>query len=104
MPPRTKTRPDRLDDRGVEQQANAEFSIDLPGLVGQRCSVAKAPTQRYVYVAPPKSPGVPAPLAWTLSAMALEDLDAQRVAAFEDDPPARKLKTFLAGMSTACDP
>jgi hypothetical protein len=104
VPPWTKTRPDRLDDRGVEQQANAEFSIDLPGLVGQRCSVAKAPTQRYVYVAPPKSPGVPAPLAWTLSAMALEDLDAQRAAAFEDDQPASKLKTFLAGMSTACDP
>jgi len=36
--------------------------------------------------------------------VASEDLDAQRAAAFEDDQPASKLTTFLAGMSTARDP
>jgi hypothetical protein len=99
VPPAAKPRPDKLDDHGVEQLANAEFSIDLPGL-RQRCSVANAATQRFVYIAPPKSPGVPAPLAWTLSAMAMDDLDDQRTDAFGTGQPASKLKAFLAGTGT----
>jgi hypothetical protein len=98
VPLTTRGRPDQLDDRGVQQLANAEFSFDLPGLPGQTCGVTKvagAPTQRYVYIAPPNSPGIPAPLAWTLSDMAMDDLDDQRADQFKDNQPGAALRDFL---------
>jgi hypothetical protein len=103
VPPTTAGRPDKLDDRGVQQRANGEFSVDLPGLRGQTCGVTHvpgAPTQRYIYIAPPDSPGIPAPLAWTLSDMAMDELDRQRAAAFAGGTPASGLRAFLEGTAT----
>jgi hypothetical protein len=100
VPPTTAGRPDKLDDCGVQQLANAEFSFDLPGLPGQTCGVTHvdgARTQRYVYIAPPNSPGIPAPLAWTLSDMAMDDLDDQRGDQFKGRQPGVALRDFLEG-------
>jgi hypothetical protein len=72
----------------------------LPGLPGETCGmthVAGAPTQRYVYIAPPKSPGIPAPLAWTLSDMAMDDLDDQRREELEPRQPGSAVRDFLQG-------
>jgi hypothetical protein len=103
VPPVTAGRPDKLDNRGVEQAANVEFSIDLPGLPGRTCQIGRGPTQRFVYIAPPQSPGIPAPLAWTLSDMAMDDLDEQRAAAFKPGTPAATLRAILAGAPMKCD-
>jgi hypothetical protein len=102
VPPLTAGRPDKLDDRGVEQAANAEFSLELPGRPGQTCRVGHAATQRYVTIAPPESPGVPAPLAWTLSDMAMDDLDHQRHQALADGTPAATLRHVLMGRHMSC--
>jgi hypothetical protein len=104
VPPVTAGRPDKLDNRGVEQAANAAFSTGLPGLPGVTCQVGLGPTQRYVYIAPPDSPGVPAPLAWTLSDMAMDDLDQQRAAAFNTGEPAATLRDVLQGTAISCRP
>jgi hypothetical protein len=77
------------------------FSIDLPGLPGQTCQVGRQKTQRFVYIAP-QSPGIPAPLAWTLSDMAMDDLDAQRAAAFKAGTPAATLREILTGTAMSC--
>jgi hypothetical protein len=103
VPPATAGRPDALDDRGVQQRSNADFSIALPGLPGQTCRVGKALTQRYVRIAPTESPGIPAPLAWTLSDIAMDDLDRQRKAALGNGTPASTLKRVLAGDPLDCD-
>jgi hypothetical protein len=102
VPPATAGRPDKLDNRGVEQAANATFSTALPGLPEQTCQVGRARTQRFVYIAPPLSPGIEAPLAWTLSDMAMDDLDEQRAAAFADGTPAARLRAILSGTSITC--
>jgi hypothetical protein len=87
VPPLAYLRTDKLDDRGVEQAANAAFSVALPGLPGTTCRVGLGVAQRYVRIAPTEHPGIQAPLAWTLSGMAMDDLDRQRGHAFSDPAP-----------------
>ena len=102
VPPLTAGRPDKLDDVGVEQLADAQFSVDLPGLDGATCQVGTKPAQRFVRIAPPDSPGIPAPLAWTLSDMAMDDLDRQRKSAFAATTPAATLRDALRGAELPC--
>ena len=102
VPPLTAGRPDKLDDIGVEQLAEARFSVDLPGIQGTSCQVGTKPAQRYVHIAPPDSPGIPAPLAWTLSDMAMDDLDRQRASAFAEATPAARLRDALRGAELSC--
>ena len=97
VPPLTAGRPDKLDERGVEQLADARFAVDLPGLTGQTCRLGKHGTRRSVHIAPPASPGIPAPLAWTLSDMAMDDLDDQRGAAFRPGTNVESLQDVLHG-------
>jgi hypothetical protein len=103
VPPLTAGRPDKLDDVGVEQLANARFSVDLPGIEGSSCRVGTMPAQRFVQIAPPDSPGIQAPLAWTLSDMSMDDLDRQRDAAFDGATPAATLRAALRGTHLACE-
>ncbi len=103
VPPLTAGRPDKLDDVGVEQLANARFSVDLPGVDGGSCRVGSMPAQRFVQIAPPDSPGIQAPLAWTLSDMSMDDLDRQRDAAFAGATPAATLRDALRGTQLACE-
>jgi hypothetical protein len=103
VPPATKARADKLDDRGVEQLANADFSLELPGRPGETCMIGSAPTQRYVFIAPGESPGIPAPLAWTLSRLAMDDLDRQRAKAMQEEP-VKRLRALLAGAAGPCTP
>jgi hypothetical protein len=114
VPPRTYQSVDKLDDRGVEQAANAAFSVAVPGLHGATCAIGTGPGQRYVRIAPTEHPGIQAPLAWTLSAMAMDDLDQQRQHAFGDIAlhdesarggtvtPARRLADILHGAPPTC--
>jgi hypothetical protein len=102
VPPLTAGRPDKLDERGVEQLADARFAVDLPGLTGQTCTLKTRGTRRSVHIAPPDSPGIPAPLAWTLSDMAMDDLDNQRRAAFGRGRPAARLRDVLHGTPLRC--
>ncbi len=88
VPPATAGRPDKLDDLAAEQLANARFSTDIPGRAGTTCTLSRRETQRFVRIAPPDSPGVPAPLAWTLSRLATDELDDQRHTALEKAPAA----------------
>lgn len=84
-PPLTKLRTYGLDGAGVEQLVEAEFSRPLPGMRTRTCAVNGSPsgsTDRYVRIAPTENPGIPAPLAWTLSKIARDDLDFQLGAAF----------------------
>jgi hypothetical protein len=117
VPPETKSRTGSLDSRGVEQLAQAEFSLDLPGVPGGTChlsappqgqsanrpanSAVPTPRDRYIRIAPGESPGVQAPLGWTLSRIAMNDLDNQRATALAD-APARELQLILAGASVPC--
>jgi hypothetical protein len=96
LPPATRGRPDQLDDRMLEQTANAAFSGYLPGKPGWTCQVGDGDGQRWVRIAPPSSPGIPAPLAWTLSRMAAQDLDGQRADAM-DDGPVDTLRQAISG-------
>lgn len=83
VPPSTKSRPDHLDDFIMEGEAAATFTGPLPGT----SEVVDLPTTagRYLRIGPRTSPGLPAPLAWSLSRLATDDLDAQRAAAMCDD-------------------
>lgn len=103
-PPVTAARADALDDRGVAQQANAEFSVALPGTRDVTCKIGFADTQRYVRIAPSEGPGVQAPLGWTLSKMAMDDLDAQRDKQFDPGTPASTLRAILRGGAVQCGP
>ncbi|GGU23443.1 hypothetical protein [Lentzea flava] len=60
IPPTTRGLPDELDDIGAEQRAKATF----PG--------------RFLAIRPEVSPGLQAPLAWSLSPLSIKDLDTQR--------------------------
>lgn len=60
IPPATRGLPDELDDIGAEQRAKAAFPC------------------RFLAIRPEISPGLQAPLAWSLSQLSVEDLDAQR--------------------------
>jgi hypothetical protein len=114
VPPHVYRSVDKLDDRGVEQAANAAFSVALPGLPGSACAIGTGPGQRYVRIAPTEHPGIQAPLAWTLSAMAMDDLDQQREHAFGDVAlhdesarggavtPVRRLADVLHGAALRC--
>jgi hypothetical protein len=55
-----------------------------------------------VRIAPGESPGIPAPLAWTLSRMAMDDLDRQRAAALREGSPGARLRAFLTGAEPDC--
>jgi hypothetical protein len=101
VPPLTAARSDRFDDRGVEQLANAEFSTALPGARDTTCTIGYGDGQRFVRIAPPQSPGVQAPLGWTLSRMSMDDLDRQRAEALEE-LPAVNLRDFLADGRIGC--
>ncbi|MFI7542875.1 hypothetical protein [Actinoplanes sp. NPDC049599] len=98
VPPSTKSRPDKLDDRAMEGQAAGIFTGPLPG-TARRCDV-DASTGRFVRIGPRTSPGLPAPLAWTLSRLATEDLTAQREVAV-DEAPAARLSSWARG-AVAC--
>ena len=75
VPPSTKDRPDKLDDRAMEAQAAGTFTGALPGSK-QECDIAPA-NGRFARIGPRTSPGLPAPLAWTLSRLATDDLTEQ---------------------------
>ena len=94
VPPSTFLRTDKLDDRGVEQLAKAAFSTALPGAPTEVCKLGEDGS-RFVKIAPPESPGVQAPLGWTLSQMSITDLDRQRALALTT-PPADALRELLA--------
>jgi hypothetical protein len=104
VPPRTAGRPDQLDDHGVEQLANATFSVAVPGANGETCQVGTGPTQRFLRIAPTESPGVPAPLAWTLSKIAMDDLDRQRTRALAVAPASTLLQVLRGGDLTCTRP
>jgi hypothetical protein len=86
VPPSTKSRPDRLDDRAMEGQAAGTFTGPVPGTTSW-CDIVPG-TGRFVRVGPRTSPGLPAPLAWTLSRLATDDLTAQRTRAVAEQGPA----------------
>jgi hypothetical protein len=98
VPPSTKSRPDRLDDRAMEAQAAAVFTGPLPG-TEKWCDVTGS-GGRFVKINPRTSPGLPAPLAWTLSRLATDDLNAQREAALDEIGPGM-LRSWAANL-VAC--
>ncbi len=61
IPPATQSRPDALDDIGAEQRAREMF-----------------PGDAFLAIRPEISPGLQAPLAWSLSPLSIKDLDDQR--------------------------
>ena len=107
VPPATAGRPGKLGDVGVEQLVEAEFSRPVPGQPQRLCSVGGPGgggldmSERYARIAPTRSPGIPAPLAWTLSEMAQNDLDKQREQAF-DPNWARALAEVVRDGLIAC--
>ena len=89
-PPLARAHAAATGEREIEQEARSTFLADPPGLAGIRCWLPGARDERtgttptwgrFVRVAPVVSPGLPAPLAWTLSQMSTGDLDDQRIAA-----------------------
>jgi hypothetical protein len=81
IPPSTKNRPDRLDDAVMEARAAATFQGPVPGT--QVPGTLNSESGRYLKISPHTSPGLPAPLAWTLSRLATDDLAAQRTEALQ---------------------
>ncbi len=81
VPPLTRSRPDQLDDLAMQQQAAGAFAGDVPG-TPDRCDI-EADAGRFVSISPSTTPGLPAPLAWTLSRLATADLNQQRMTALE---------------------
>jgi hypothetical protein len=86
VPLLTKPRPAKLTNRADEQEASNTFSGPVPGLAGV-CDLT-VDQGRFLIVSPLTSPGLPAPLAWTLSRLATNDLDAQRAAAVAKAGPS----------------
>ncbi len=84
VPPLTRSRPDQLDDLAMQQQAAGAFVGDLPG-TSDPCDIG-SDAGRYVSISPTTTPGLPAPLAWTLSQLATGDLNQQRTDALEKAP------------------
>ncbi len=97
VPPLTKSRPDELDDRAEEQLAAAAFTGAVPGQPAP-CDLATG-TGRFVVISPTTSPGLPAPLAWTVSQLAVDDLDAQRATAL-NHPGPKALQDWANGRLT----
>ena len=65
----------------MQQQAAGAFAGDVPG-TPDRCDI-EADAGRFVSISPSTTPGLPAPLAWTLSRLATADLNQQRMTALE---------------------
>ncbi|NUT33648.1 MAG: hypothetical protein HOV79_11300, partial [Hamadaea sp.] len=86
VPTSTRARPDALDERALEQQAAAAFAGRVPGSA-LACDLALN-EGRFVVISPRISPGLPAPLAWSLSTLATDDLSAQRERALVTLGPA----------------
>jgi hypothetical protein len=99
VPPLTKSRPDQLDDRAEEQMAAATFAGTVPGR-GAGCDLV-AGDGRFLVISPTISPGLPAPLAWTLSRLAVDDLDAQRGTALTKPGPTAVKAWAGGGLSCA---
>lgn len=78
IPPTTRSRPDELDDVGAEQRARATF-----------------PGGTFLAIRPQVSPGLQAPLAWSLSPLSIKDLDGQRDKAMKQ-PGVVALKARLS--------
>jgi hypothetical protein len=76
VPPVTQVRPAQLNGRAEEQTAAAIFTGPVPGQ-NAPCDLATG-AGRFLVISPLTSPGLPAPLAWTLSQVAVDDLNAQR--------------------------
>ncbi len=98
VPPLTRGRPDQLDDRAEEQQAAATFDGTVPGLTSG-CDLIKG-GGRFLVISPLTSPGLPAPLAWTMSRLATDDLTAQRVTALAGAGP-KAVAAWVSG-TVAC--
>jgi hypothetical protein len=79
VPLLTKPRPAKLNSREEEQEASDIFNGPVPGLAST-CNLT-GDQGRFLVISPLTSPGLPAPLAWTLSRLATNDLDAQRATA-----------------------
>ncbi len=94
VPTNTKDLPDELDDVIAEQRARAAFSGKLPG-VEEKCPLGGT-ADRFFTLHPVVSPGLQAPTAWTLSQLAVEDLDRQRGKALEQPAPTA-LKSWVGG-------
>ncbi|WP_027344765.1 hypothetical protein [Hamadaea tsunoensis] len=92
VPPSTKAKPDELDDRAMEQLAGSTFTGPVPGLSAS-CDVADG-QGRFLVISPRTSPGLPAPLAWTLSSLAVDDLRAQLGTALADPGASRVAAGF----------
>ncbi len=97
VPPLTRSRPDSLDELAIQEEAAATFSGPVPGTLNP-CDVSLA-AGRYVSISPQTSPGLPAPLAWTLSRLATEDLTAQRRAVL-GMPAAQALRAWAQSTVT----
>jgi hypothetical protein len=91
VPLLSRYRPAKLNTRAEEQEASATFGGPLPGLANA-CDLT-SDQARFLVVSPVTSPGLPAPLAWTLSRLATDDLDRQRTAAVARAGP-RALDTW----------
>ncbi|GAB2864468.1 hypothetical protein [Lentzea nigeriaca] len=88
IPPTTRGLPDELDDIGAEQRAEATF----PG--------------SFLAIRPEVSPGLQAPLAWSLSPLSIKDLDSQRHTAMcKTDAAAFDVVEFKEklGLPPGCD-
>ena len=96
-PPLAKLRAIGNADRAIEQEVRATFLAAIPGTGGRSCDFG---AERYVRIAPVVSPGLPAPLAWTLSDMSRDDLKEQLAKALKQD--AGKLSTLLGGGALSC--
>ncbi|MFI7601374.1 hypothetical protein [Actinoplanes sp. NPDC049681] len=92
VPPLTKNRPDQLDDLTMRARAEAAFVGTAPGTSCQLDPLAG----RYLRISPKTSPGLPAPLAWTLSEAATDDLRRQRDAALAEAVP-QALSNWVSG-------
>ncbi|MBB5872655.1 hypothetical protein F4553_006089 [Allocatelliglobosispora scoriae] len=100
VPPSTQARPDQLDDRAMEAMIAGLFTGAVPGTAAS-CDVASG-EGRFVRINPRTSPGLPAPLAWTMSKLATDDLTAQRKIAL-DGPGPKALGVWATG-TVVCAP
>jgi hypothetical protein len=98
VPPTAYLKADTLDNRGVEQSADAAFSTTLPGRPGWTCDLGGQTAERYLRMAPSQHLGLEAPLAWTLSGLAMDDLDRQLDAVLDRaDGGPQRLRAALNG-------
>jgi hypothetical protein len=106
VPEAAKLRANSNDDRAIEQEIRAAFSAPIPGVPRLSCEIltsGRPRLGRYVRIAPVVSPGLPAPLAWTLSKMSRDDLLQQlRKAMGKRGNAVRELLTGRFGFS--CSP